>query len=104
MQERKTGPRSIKGEENNILTAEIGVFLCCVHVKGKWISVCHPTVGLSLDELLTVITKQYIFISTPDHGKDEITEHKFSTSHVDPVGLSAPPVIFISSTSGKCVL
>lgn len=42
VRERKTGPRSIKGEENNLLTAETGVFLYCVHVKEKWIFVCHP--------------------------------------------------------------
>ncbi|XP_044053899.1 protein dispatched homolog 3 [Siniperca chuatsi] len=36
----------------------------------------------------------------PEHGGDEIAEHKFSTLQVDPVGLNAPPVILVSSASG----
>lgn len=42
--------------------------------------------------------------STPEHGGDETAEHKLSTSHVDPVGLVAPPVILVSSASGKSLL
>lgn len=38
------------------------------------------------------------------HGPDETAEPKFSTTKVVPVGLSAPPVIPISSDSGKSFL
>ena len=38
------------------------------------------------------------------HGADETKEHKLSTIKVDQGGLNAPPVILISSASGKSFL
>lgn len=109
--EREKRPQSIKGAENNtLLTAEIRGFLESVYVKEKWIFVCHSLVSVPLVSLYFSWDINYDnkavnhFFSTPDYGGNEIAEHKFSISQVDPEGLNIPPVILVSSASGKHLL